>query len=119
VAEVDATCSNGTTASNEGRRTNEIREERPDWELFRDGCPGGVAAQVGARADRVLACAFDGNTLLSRAGIVGAGRALASARSGSGRYFVLETASLSMLGSEHNLSEPAIRLWGDTRHVGE
>ena len=37
----------------------------------------------------------------------------------AGRYFVLETASLSMLGYEHDLSEPAIRLWNDTRHVSE
>src|SRR5258705_6145885 len=25
----------------EGRRTKEIHEERPGWQLFRDGCPGG------------------------------------------------------------------------------
>ncbi len=36
---------------------------------------------------------------------------------GFGRYFVLSTASLSALGYEHNLSEPVIRLWDDTRHV--
>src|SRR6184192_974846 len=40
----------------EGRRTADIRRERPDWDLFRDGCPGGESvAAVGARADRVLA----------------------------------------------------------------
>lgn len=33
----------------EGRRTSEIRAERPDWQLFRDGCPGGESTeQVGA-----------------------------------------------------------------------
>jgi probable phosphoglycerate mutase len=36
---------------------------------------------------------------------------------GSGRYFVLSTASLSALGYEHNLSEPVIRLWNDNHHV--
>src|SRR5215510_3742240 len=35
-----------------------------------------------------------------------------------GRYFLLSTASLSALGYEHNLSQPVIRLWDDTRHVG-
>ena len=35
----------------------------------------------------------------------------------AGRYFVLSTASLSALGYEHNLAEPAIRLWNDDRHV--
>ena len=40
----------------EGRRTAEIRAERPGWYLFRDGCPGGESvADVGARADRVIA----------------------------------------------------------------
>jgi probable phosphoglycerate mutase len=34
-----------------------------------------------------------------------------------GRYFLLSTASLSALGYEHNLSQPVIRLWDDTRHV--
>jgi broad specificity phosphatase PhoE len=38
--------------SYEGRRTAEIRQERPDRSLFRDGCPGGEA--VGARADRLV-----------------------------------------------------------------
>jgi probable phosphoglycerate mutase len=40
----------------EGLTTDEIRERRPDWNLWRDGCPGGESPdQVGARADRVLA----------------------------------------------------------------
>src|SRR4051812_45769970 len=40
----------------EGRRTAEIQAERPDWRLFRDGCPNGeTAEQVGRRADRVIA----------------------------------------------------------------
>jgi probable phosphoglycerate mutase len=40
----------------EGLTTPEIRAQRPDWNLWRDGCPGGESPeQVGARADRVLA----------------------------------------------------------------
>jgi broad specificity phosphatase PhoE len=40
----------------EGLTTPQIRAERPDWVLWRDGCPGGEgAADVGARADRVIA----------------------------------------------------------------
>ena len=39
----------------DGKTTAEIREENPDWSLFRDGCPGGESvAAVGARADRVI-----------------------------------------------------------------
>src|SRR6516164_1780217 len=40
----------------EGRRTADIRRERPDWEMFRDGCPGGEAVgEVSALAERVIA----------------------------------------------------------------
>jgi probable phosphoglycerate mutase len=39
----------------EGLTTPEIRAERPDWNLWRDGCPDGESAsEVGARADRAL-----------------------------------------------------------------
>jgi len=39
----------------EGLTTAQIRELRPGWDLFVDGCPGGeTIAQVGARADRLL-----------------------------------------------------------------
>jgi probable phosphoglycerate mutase len=39
----------------EGLTTPEIRAERPDWNLWRDGCPGGEdPIQVGARADKAL-----------------------------------------------------------------
>jgi len=40
----------------EGRTTASIRTEWPGWQLFRDGCPNGEAAEdVGRRADRVIA----------------------------------------------------------------
>ncbi|HZU61192.1 MAG TPA: histidine phosphatase family protein [Solirubrobacteraceae bacterium] len=40
----------------EGLTTPEIRAKRPDWVLWRDGCPGGESPeQVGARADEVIA----------------------------------------------------------------
>jgi broad specificity phosphatase PhoE len=39
----------------EGVTTAEIRAQRPDWVLWRDGCPGGETARdVGRRADRVI-----------------------------------------------------------------
>jgi probable phosphoglycerate mutase len=55
----------------EGKRTGEIREGRPGWQLFRDGCPGGEGLdQVGARADRVIARvrAVSGDVLLFSSG---------------------------------------------------
>ena len=107
----------------EGRRTKEIHEQRPDWLLFRDGCPGGESLdEVGVRADRIVArvrAVWDNVLLFSSGHFL---RVL-TARwlgldAGAGRYFVLETASLSILGYEHNASEPAIRLWNDARHAG-
>jgi broad specificity phosphatase PhoE len=39
----------------EGRRSDEILREHPDWQLFRDGCSGGESpVQIGDRADRVV-----------------------------------------------------------------
>ena len=107
----------------EGRRTVEIHAERPDWQLFRDGCPGGeTAAQIGARADRVIARirAVGADVLaVSSAHIL---RVLGARWLGlepeGGRLLLLGTASLSLLGYEHNLAEPAIRLWNDTGPAG-
>ena len=107
----------------EGRRTKDILLERPDWRLFRDGCPGGESpAQVGVRADCVVSRvrAIDGNVLLFSSGHFL--RVLAARWLGlepaAGRLFVLSTASVSALGYEHSLDEPVVRLWDDTRHVG-
>ncbi len=106
----------------EGRRTSEIRAERPGWQLFRDGCPGGESPeQVGARADRVLGRmqAVQGDALLFSSGHflrVLAARWLGLEPAG-GRFFLLSTASLSALGYEHDLTQPVICLWDDTRHV--
>jgi broad specificity phosphatase PhoE len=102
----------------EGRRTAEIRAERPDWQLFRDGCPGGeTPEQVGARADRVLSRvrASDGDVLLFSSGHllrVFAARWL-GLDPACGRLLRLDTGSLSVLGYEHDRSEPVIRLWND------
>jgi len=43
----------------EGRRSADILEGRPGWNIFRDGCPNGESpAEIGARADRLTrACA--------------------------------------------------------------
>ena len=35
---------------------------------------------------------------------------------GAGRYFLLDTAALSVMGYEHDLSEPAVRLWNEAPH---
>jgi len=106
----------------EGLRTKEIHAERPDWQLFRDGCPGGESpSDVGARADRVVARirAVEGDVLVFSSGHflrVLAARWL-GLEPGGGRLLLLNTAALSVLGYEHNLSEPVIRLWNDDEHT--
>jgi len=106
----------------EGRRTAEIYVERPGWQLFRDGCPGGESpTEVGARADRVVRRmrGIESDVLIFSSGHFL--RVLAARWLGlepaAGRFFLLSTASVSVLSYEHNLSEPVIRLWNDTRHV--
>lgn len=123
VAEVDRDLMEWNYGAYEGRRTVDILKERPGWQLFRDGCPGGESpADVGARADRVLARvrAINGDVLLFSSGHFL--RTLTARWLGldpsAGKYFQLSTASLSILGFEHDLSEPVIRLWNETRSEG-
>src|SRR6516164_1484839 len=71
VAEIDPDLLEWDYGKYEGRRTAEIRAERPDWNLFRDGCPGGESpAQVAARADRAVSRvrAVQGDVLLFSSG---------------------------------------------------
>ena len=123
VAEVDPDLVEWNYGQYEGRRSAEIFVQRPDWQLFRDGCPGGESpAQVGERADRVVrrVRAVAGDVLLFSSGHfirVLAARWLALAPEPTGRYFLVTTASLSSLGYEHKLSHPVIRLWNDDHHV--
>jgi len=123
VAETDPDLVEWNYGQYEGRRSAEILAERPDWQLFRDGCPGGESpAQVGERADRVVqrVRTVPGNVLLFSSGHfirVLAARWLALGPEPAGKYFLLTTASLSALGYEHKLSHPVIRLWNDDHHV--
>ncbi|MFO0824265.1 MAG: histidine phosphatase family protein [Gemmataceae bacterium] len=55
VAEIDRDLVEWDYGKYEGLKSPEIRAERPDWELFRDGCPGGeTLEQISARADRMV-----------------------------------------------------------------
>jgi probable phosphoglycerate mutase len=122
VAETDRDLVEWNYGQYEGRRTVDILRERPDWQLFRDGCPGGESPlQIAARADRIVkrVRAVAANVLLFSSGHFL--RVLATRWIGiepiNGRFLVLSTASLSVLGYENSLSQPAIRLWNDTEHV--
>jgi broad specificity phosphatase PhoE len=104
----------------EGRTTAEIQRARPDWDLWRDGCPGGeTIAEAARRAERVLARAraADGPVLLVGHGHLTrtlASRAL-TLSADHGRHLALDPASLSIVGSEH--AAPALWLWNDASHL--
>jgi broad specificity phosphatase PhoE len=71
VAEVDKDLVEWDYGEYEGLRPAEIRARCPDWNIFRDGCPGGESpAEVVARADRVVSRVrkVNGNVLIFSSG---------------------------------------------------
>jgi len=106
----------------EGITTAEIRQRRPGWQLFRDGCPGGEqAADVGRRAARIVerVRAAGGDALVFSHGHFS--RVLAACWLGlppqRGCSFALDTAAIGLLGYEHDRTEPVIQCWNDTHHL--
>jgi broad specificity phosphatase PhoE len=122
VAEIDRNLMEWNYGEYEGLTSAEVYAKKPNWQLFRNGCPGGESpADVAARADVVIhrLRGIKGNALLFSSGHF---LRMLTARwlglePAAGSLFLLGTASLSALGYEHNLSEPVIRFWNDTRHV--
>jgi probable phosphoglycerate mutase len=121
VAKIDPDLVEWNYGKYEGRLSVDILAERPGWQLFRDGAPGGESpADVAARADRVVERLrlVGANVLLFSSGHFL--RMLAARWIGAepivGRSLMLSTASLSSLSHEHS-TDPAIRLWNDTAHL--
>jgi broad specificity phosphatase PhoE len=102
----------------EGLTTPQIREQNPDWDLWRDGCPGGESpAEIGARVDRVLERfqGIDGNGLAFAHGHV---LRVLTARwlqmeVAAGARFALAAAGLSVLG--HERETEVIERWNANR----
>ncbi len=123
VAEIDPDLVEWDYGEYEGRTAAEIRAERPGWQLFRDGCPGGESPQqVAARADRVVSrlrstpgdvLLFSSRHFLQALAVRWIGvESLTIAES-----FFLSTSSLSALGYKESLSQPVIRLWNETHYL--
>jgi broad specificity phosphatase PhoE len=98
----------------EGLTSAEIRQLHPGWTLWDDGVPEGErAADVGRRADRVIARAreAEGDTLCVAHGHIL--RVLAARWLGlppvAGRLFLLRTGAVCVLGWE--LDWPAVEAW--------
>jgi broad specificity phosphatase PhoE len=107
----------------EGLTRPEILAQRPDWSIFRDGCPHGESPRdVAIRADRIIGRIrqVDGNVLVFSSGHflrVLIARWLGFEPFG-GSYFKLGTAALSILGYDHNsAAEPLIRLLNETERT--
>ena len=96
----------------EGLTTPEIRAQRPGWSLWRDGCPGASAADVGRRVDRLVneLAAVEGDSVCFAHGHVL--RVLAARWIGldpsAGALLALSTGSISELGRERETRV----LWG-------
>ena len=124
VAEDDRDLVEWNYGDYEGLRTAEIQARLPDWQLFRDGCPGGESPdQVAARADAVVqrVRAVAGPVLLFSSGhfLRMLGIRWLGLEPDAGRYFVLDPASVSVLGYERVISQPVIQGWNDSRHAGD
>ncbi len=117
VAEVDKNLVEWNYGDYEGKRRPEILADRPDWIIFRDGCPNGESpVNVAARADRFISrirMTPGGNVAVFSSGHflrVLIARWLGFDAS-VGRYFKLGTGGLTVLGYDHeSTSEPMIRL---------
>jgi probable phosphoglycerate mutase len=101
----------------EGKRSAEIRLAMPDWNVFRDGAPGGdMPEAIGRRADRLIASlrGLSGNVALFSHGQFG--QALGARWIGlpvaEGQHLYLDTASISVLAVHPHHPEIAIiRSW--------
>ena len=107
----------------EGLKTAQIRKNRPGWDLFQDGCPGGESVhEVCERVDRLVERlkGLSGNVVLFAHGHILRVVAARWVRQpvAFGRALLLSTATVSILGFDHQtMDEPAIRLWNDDRHL--
>lgn len=122
VAKVDRDLIEWNYGCHEGKRTKEIVDESPGWELFRDGCQGGESAgDVAGRADAFIARVLQqqGNVLAFSHGhmihmIAARWNRLPPV---AGRIFYCRPASIGILGFEHeSMDEPIVELWN---YVGD
>jgi probable phosphoglycerate mutase len=101
----------------DGQTSAQIHASNPDWDLWRDGGPGGeTPKEVGQRADQVISkvLAVDGSVLLVSHGHllrVLAARWIQSPP-GEGRRLAMSPAAISILGYEHQ--NRVISVWNDT-----
>ncbi len=125
VAEIDQDLVEWNYGEYEGRLTADIRAERPEWQLFRDGCPGGESPlQVKTRADHAISRIRNvaGRVLVFSSGHflrVLAARWIGVEPPVNSMLVLLSPSSLSAVGYDEDLTRPVIRFWNETHHVHE
>lgn len=104
----------------EGRRSVDIHAERPGWNVFRDGCPGGESpAQTSERADRLIARLHSSGGTIALFSHGHFGGVLAARWIGlpvvEGQHLWLATGSISVLGNHPSHPDvPIIAKWNST-----
>jgi len=116
VAQIDPDLMEWNYGQLEGKFSDEIHRERPEWELFRDGAPGGESTEdVARRADRFIAKArqIGGDVAAFTSGHIGrviGARWIGLGVEGAGKL-LFSTAGVGILSYEHDVGHPAILVW--------
>ncbi len=104
----------------EGKRSEDIAKLRPDWNIWRDGCPHGeMPGDISARADRLIEqlCALQGTIALFSHAQFGTALAVRWIKLPllAGQHFSLSPASVSVLGyAAHHPTTRVLALWNET-----
>ncbi len=107
----------------EGLTSAQIHQQRPGWDIFRDGCPGGESpGEIAARADALAErwarmpgpiAAFSHGHFLRVFAMRWVGWDLAQ-----GRHLALSTASIGILTRQNNVPDSAaLALWNETSQL--
>lgn len=116
-AEVEPDLAEWDYGQHEGRRSVDIRQDDPDWDIWRDGCPGGESpADISERADRLIErlAGMGGTVALFSHGQFGVALATRWIELPliEGQHFTLHPASVSLLGTNpHHADRRVIDLW--------
>jgi broad specificity phosphatase PhoE len=121
-AEVNADLTEWDYGDYESKLTADIHRQRPQWNLYRDATPKGESPeQVAARADRYIelvrpidgdVAAFSSGQLIHMIAARWLGLSAVHAR-----HFYTATASIGILGYEHDRNQPVLLLWDDDQQV--
>jgi probable phosphoglycerate mutase len=119
MAEVEPDLAEWDYGAHEGRRSVDIRQDDPDWDIWRHGCPGGESpADISTRADRLIERLhrLGGTVALFSHGQFGVALAARWIELPliEGQHFILHPASVSLLGTNpHHADRRVIELWNE------